>query len=56
PLDAGGETWDTQKVDAALADRVAAAGVKQASMEIATLSGWNKREVYARALALKDRG
>ncbi|MAL09406.1 MAG: 16S rRNA (cytidine(1402)-2'-O)-methyltransferase [Maricaulis sp.] len=56
PPDAGGETWDTQKVDAALADRVAAAGVKQASMEIATLSGWNKREVYARALALKDRG
>ena len=47
--------WDEARVDSALSDRVPAAGVKQASAEIAALSGWAKRDVYARALALKDR-
>lgn len=55
PPDAAEAVWDETRVDAALADRIGAAGVKQASAEVAALSGWAKREVYARALDLKDR-
>ena len=55
PPDAADAAWDAQRVDAALADRVPDAGVKRASAEIAALSGWAKRDVYARALDLKDR-
>lgn len=55
PPDAADAAWDAARVDAALADRVPDAGVKQASAEIAALSGWAKRDVYARALDIKDR-
>jgi 16S rRNA (cytidine1402-2'-O)-methyltransferase len=47
------EHWAAVDVDAALRARLAQASVKIASGEVAALSGWPKRDVYARALALK---
>jgi len=45
--------WTDVQIDAALVDEIAALGVKRASASIADLSGWAKRDVYARALKLK---
>jgi 16S rRNA (cytidine1402-2'-O)-methyltransferase len=46
-------TWGEAKVQAALLDALPDLGVKRASAEIAEVSGWSKREVYALALTLK---
>ena len=52
-LGAGTERqWDAAEIDAALRERVEALGVKRASAEVAQMSGWAKRDVYQRALAL----
>ncbi len=47
------QVWDDARIDAALRERLGD-GVKRAAAEIATLSGRPKRDVYARAQALKD--
>ena len=47
-------SWDEGKVKAALLDALPELGVKRASAEIADMSGWPKRDVYALALSLKD--
>ena len=49
------QAWDQARVDAALAAALDEAPVKAASADIAALSGWSRRDVYARALALKAR-
>jgi len=46
--------WDDAKVRAALIDALPELGVKRASADIAEMSGWPKRDVYALALTLKD--
>lgn len=46
--------WDQARVDAALLERIESDGVKRAANAVAALSGHNRREVYARALFLKD--
>ena len=51
---AGGAIWDDEAVDKALRARLSDLGVKRASEEIASLSGLPKRQVYARALQIKD--
>lgn len=48
------EVWEWDAVDQALRARVSELGVKRASEEIASMSGHNKREVYSRALTIKD--
>ncbi len=57
PADAPAQ-WDDAAVDAALAARLGEASLKDAAAEVAQAAGRPKREVYARALALKaqDRG
>ncbi len=45
--------WGDVEIDAALKDQIPDLGVKRASAAVADLSGWNKRDVYQRALALK---
>jgi len=45
--------WTAAAIDAALLPAVAEMGVKRASAHVAALSGWAKRDVYQRALALK---
>jgi len=47
------QVWDDARIDAALRERLGD-GVKRAAADIATLSGRSKRDVYARAQALKD--
>lgn len=47
-------SWDEAKVTAALMDALPELGVKRASAEIADMSRWSKRDVYALALTLKD--
>ncbi len=47
------DVWDADAVDAALAEHLGQHGVKQASDLVAEVAGWAKREVYARALALR---
>ncbi len=47
------DVWDHGAVDKALLDLLPELGAKRASAEIASLSGWTKRDVYQRALALK---
>ena len=44
------EKWDERQIIAALDKRVAEIGLKQASAEIAQISGWAKRDVYQFAL------
>ena len=46
------ELWTENAIDRALRERISEMGVKRASAEVATLSGWAKREVYQRALEL----
>ncbi|MEP4165708.1 16S rRNA (cytidine(1402)-2'-O)-methyltransferase [Maricaulis sp.] len=48
--------WDEARIDAALKRVLAEMRVKDAAAEIAAQSGWAKRDVYARALALRDKG
>lgn len=48
------ETWALEAVDDALRARIPELGVKRASEEIASLSGHPKRDVYTRALRVKD--
>ena len=51
PLD---EQWDEAQILTALKTRIGELGVKQASAEIALMSGHKKRDIYAMALTLKD--
>jgi len=50
-----GETagWDEARVKDALQKIIPEEGVKRASAQIAEISGWAKRDVYALALTLK---
>ena len=48
--------WDEARIDAALKRVLAEMRVKDAAAEIAAQSGWARRDVYARALALRDKG
>jgi len=48
------DTWSENNVDAALTDCMEDMGLKRASSHIAELSGWPKRNVYQRALNLKN--
>lgn len=48
--------WDDAAVDAALAPLLADTSVKAAAADIAAVSGRPRREVYARAVALKSGG
>lgn len=45
--------WDEARVKSALAQIIPEDGVKRASAQVAELSGWAKRDVYALALSLK---
>lgn len=46
--------WDEVKIDAALREQIDELGVKGAANAVAEKSGWKKRDVYNRALALKN--
>ena len=46
-------TWDEARVKSALEQIIPEDGVKRASAQIAEMSGWAKRDVYALALSLK---
>lgn len=46
------ELWSAEEVDQALNNILTEQGAKRASTEIAGLSGWAKRDIYQRALAL----
>jgi 16S rRNA (cytidine1402-2'-O)-methyltransferase len=48
------EKWDEATIDKALQERVGEIGVKRASEEIAEMSGHAKRDIYKRALQIKD--
>jgi 16S rRNA (cytidine1402-2'-O)-methyltransferase len=48
------ERWDLGSIDAALRKRIPDLGVKKASEEIAAISGHAKRDIYKRALDVKD--
>ncbi len=50
---AGNAGWDEARVKSALAQIIPEDGVKRASAQVAELSGWAKRDVYALALSLK---
>jgi len=50
------EYWDEPRIDAALATALAEMRVKEAAALVAEQSGWAKRDVYNRALALRDPG
>jgi len=50
----GQADWDEDAIDAALKSALASRRVKEASADVAERSGWPRRDVYARALALKD--
>jgi len=47
-------SWDSERVTAALQNIIADEGVKRASSQVAEVSGWAKRDVYALALSLKS--
>lgn len=46
-------SWDEARVSSALLQIIPEEGVKRASAQIADMSGWAKRDVYALALSLK---
>ena len=46
-------SWDSARVSAALQKIIAEDGVKRASSQVAQVSGWARRDVYALALTLK---
>ena len=45
--------WDAARVESALSQIIPEDGVKRASAQVAEMSGWAKRDVYALALSLK---
>ena len=47
------DNWDEARVKSALEQIIPEDGVKRASAQIAEMSGWAKRDVYALALSLK---
>ena len=51
--DAGAHDWSDDEVDAALRDALETLKVKNAAASVAEMSGWSKRDLYARALRLK---
>ena len=53
---AGAGVWTEADVDAALTEAIQTLGVKGASSAVADVSGWTKRDLYARAQTLKDAG
>jgi 16S rRNA (cytidine1402-2'-O)-methyltransferase len=46
-------SWDAARVTSALEQIIPEDGVKRASAQVAEMSGWAKRDVYALALNLK---
>jgi len=48
------DIWSEADVDAALMDSIKDMGLKRASTHVAVLSAWPKRDVYQRALTIKD--
>ncbi len=46
--------WSAEQIDLALQEALAEMRVKQASAHVAEMSGWSKRDVYARAIALRS--
>ncbi|MHA6287851.1 16S rRNA (cytidine(1402)-2'-O)-methyltransferase [Maricaulis sp. CAU 1757] len=48
------DSWDAGRIDAALEKALQDMRVKDAAREVALASGWSRRDVYARALSLKD--
>lgn len=46
--------WTAEQIDLALQDALADMRVKQASTHVAEMSGWSRRDVYARAIALRS--
>ena len=48
------DKWDEATIDRALNERISEVGVKRASEEIAAMSGHAKRDIYQRALHLKN--
>lgn len=46
--------WSAEQIDLALQEALADMRVKQASAHVADMSGWSKRDVYARAIALRS--
>ena len=49
----GDTGWDEKRVKGALEKVIPEEGVKRASAQVAEVSGWAKRDVYALALTLK---
>lgn len=49
-------SWDEARVDEAIRSALQEMRVKDAAAAVAEASGWTKRDVYARAIALKDKG
>jgi 16S rRNA (cytidine1402-2'-O)-methyltransferase len=47
--------WDEAQIDAALTDLLSSTSTRDASAQVSARSGWGKREVYARALALTQK-
>lgn len=50
----GEQKWTDMEIDAALETTIAELGVKRAAAQLAAKSGHKKRDIYARALELKD--
>lgn len=48
------DDWTEARIDTALATALADMRVKDAAAAVAEVSGWSRRDVYARALALKN--
>jgi 16S rRNA (cytidine1402-2'-O)-methyltransferase len=51
---AGDEAWSEMRIDTALQGLLVENRVKDAANQVAAVSGWAKRDVYARAIVLKD--
>ena len=56
PPEAGAAAPETDELDEMLRDCLSRMGVKEVAAEIAARTGLGKRQLYARALALKDEG
>jgi 16S rRNA (cytidine1402-2'-O)-methyltransferase len=50
---AAADDWDAARIDKALETVLGELRIKDAAAEVAAVSGWSRRDVYARALALK---
>ncbi len=50
------DDWDAGRIDTALRAALEDMRVKEAASHVAEASGWSRRDVYARALALKGEG